>query len=142
MNYKPGGGNKPQPYIPAGNGEKSGQYTDSHFQQSNRKLCLYKNRRYKCNYMNSSLVKRVSRYATVSEHGSIPVTHRPNSVIKKLCNGYVLSERYYDRNGQVYLDIDYTDHGNPYTHPAVPHIHRWNKDKDGKIQRGKWEVFQ
>ena len=27
-NYKPGGGNKPQPYIPAGNGEKSGEYTD------------------------------------------------------------------------------------------------------------------
>ena len=26
--YKPGGGNKPQPYIPAGNGEKSGEYTD------------------------------------------------------------------------------------------------------------------
>ncbi len=24
---KPGGGNKPQPYIPAGNGDQSGQYT-------------------------------------------------------------------------------------------------------------------
>lgn len=28
MPTKPGGGNKPEPYIPAGNGEHSGEYTD------------------------------------------------------------------------------------------------------------------
>ena len=27
-NYKPGGGNKMQPFIPAGNGKRSGEYTD------------------------------------------------------------------------------------------------------------------
>ena len=28
-NFKPGGGSKPQPYIPAGNGERSGEYTSN-----------------------------------------------------------------------------------------------------------------
>lgn len=34
INFKPGGGNKPQPYIPAGNGCESGEYTT--------KLCFNK----------------------------------------------------------------------------------------------------
>ncbi|WP_107838164.1 hypothetical protein [Metasolibacillus meyeri] len=48
-------------------------------------------------------------------------------------NGKVLQRRYYDKNGNVDLDIDYTAHGNPKAHPKVPHRHDW---KNG--QRGPW----
>lgn len=43
--YKPGGGNKPQPYIPAGNGEKSGEYTDKSVTSSKSRVthCLIRN---------------------------------------------------------------------------------------------------
>lgn len=37
----------------------------------------------------------------------------------------------------AYLDIDYTDHGNPKTHPTVPHEHSINFDDDGNMNRGK-----
>lgn len=45
-NYKPGGGNKPQPYVPAGNGDKSGEYTDkpiSNKPKSSVRHCFIKN---------------------------------------------------------------------------------------------------
>jgi hypothetical protein len=64
-----------------------------------------------------------------------------NSVIKKIVGGYVVSERYYNK-GEAYLDIHYTCHGNPKTHPVVPHIHRWSKDENGVLKPGKWEDFQ
>ena len=66
------------------------------------------------------------------------------------CNGYYplqyyvgLKARfstvgYYDEDGNAYLDIDYTDHGNPKTHPIVPHQHHIVM-KDGKPDRGKDE---
>jgi hypothetical protein len=40
-------------------------------------------------------------------------------------------ERYYNQEGMAYLDIDYTDHGNPKMHPNVPHEHdiRFNGDQ-------------
>ena len=41
-------------------------------------------------------------------------------------NGKVITRRYYDKNGNADLDIDYTNHGNPKTHPKVPHRHDWN----------------
>ena len=41
----------------------------------------------------------------------------------------MVSERYYNDNGEAYLDIDYTCHGRPNVHPDVPHIHRWIKVK-------------
>lgn len=43
---------------------------------------------------------------------------------KKNINGNLNSERYYDDDGKAYLDIDYTNHGNPKTHPKVPHEHK------------------
>lgn len=40
-------------------------------------------------------------------------------------NGKVVQRRYYDKDGNADLDIDYTDHGNPKAHPKVPHRHDW-----------------
>ena len=144
-NYKPGGGNKPQPYIPAGNGEKSGEYTDKPIVSKHNgvKHCLIKNIKRKCNFKNSKLVKDVNEYFAHRNHDSIPSCGKPNSVVKKIVNGYVVSERYYNDIGEAYLDIDYTCHGNPKTHPEVPHIHRWYKDENGCLKRNeKWESFE
>lgn len=64
----------------------------------------------------------------------MPIKSEPNSVTKKYSNGKLLTERYYDENGNPYLDIDYTNHGNPKTHPNVPHKH-YIKIKNGHIDR-------
>lgn len=71
----------------------------------------------------------------------VPLHYVPNTVVKRIEGNYVVSERYYNEMGDVYLDIDYTDHGNPKTHPHVPHIHRWKKGLNGKFKRGHWEKF-
>lgn len=45
----------------------------------------------------------------------MPMKGIPNSVTqKKDKNGQIISESYYDENGNAYLDIDYTNHGNPH----------------------------
>jgi len=143
--YKPGGGNKLQPYIPAGNGEKSGEYTNKE-SAVNQKIgtsnCKIKNIRFRYNFFHSNLVKNVTKTYISSQGTSIPKFGSPNSVYKKVINGYIVTERYYNSNGEVYLDIDYTCHGNPKEHPFVPHIHRWKKDETGKLVRGEWEIFQ
>ena len=72
---------------------------------------------------------------TITQEHSVPETSEPNSVrIKYDKKGNKLSERYYDKDGRAYLDIDYTDHGNSKSHPIVPHQHtiRWD---DGKMNR-------
>ena len=144
-NYKPGGGNKLQPYIPAGNGEKSGEYTnkndyDSHYKGV--KNCFIKNKRCRYNFYNSKLVRKVTNTIISTQGVSIPIKHIPNSVSKKIINGYVVTERYYNEKGEAYLDIDYTCHGDSKNHPYVPHIHRWTKDENGELKRGPWEKFQ
>lgn len=143
-NYKPGGGNKLQPYVPAGNGEKSGEYTEKTVLQKNNlvKHCFIKNELKKYNFKGSKLVKVVTDYYRFSQGQSVPSRFKPNSVIKKIVGGYVVSERYYNNKGEAYLDIHYTCHGNPRTHPIVPHIHRWSKDKNGVLKPDKWEDFQ
>ena len=89
------------------------------------------------------MVKDVKEYFAHRNHDSIPSCGKPNSVVKKIVNGYVVSERYYNDIGEAYLDIDYTCHGNPKTHPEVPHIHRWHKDEKGRLKRNeKWESFE
>lgn len=143
-NYKPGGGNKPQPYIPAGNGDKSGEYTNKTAANPNRQIlnCFIRNTPGKCNFRNSKLVKTVTNYSRSGENVNIPSKHRKNSVIKKIIGNYVVSERYYNDKGEAYLDIDYTCHGRPNVHPEVPHIHRWIKDENGNLHRSKWEKFK
>ena len=144
-NYKPGGGNKPQPYIPAGNGERSGEYTDKPVSKKPKQSvrhCFIKNVLKKYNFKGSKLVGTVNHYYHYNQGQSVPSKFKPNSVIKKIVGGYVVSERYYNNNGEEYLDIHYTCHGNPKTHPVVPHIHRWSKDENGVLKPGKWEDFQ
>ncbi len=89
------------------------------------------------NNAGSSSVKQVDTINSTSGQ-SLPMTGVPNSVTKKTKDGTVVSERYYDENGNAYLDIDYTNHGNPKAHPTVPHQHHI-VTKDGKPRRGKGE---
>ena len=66
----------------------------------------------------------VNEINTRIDHGS-SIKGIPNSVtIKKNKKGFVITERYYDKDGNAYLDIDYTNHGNSKGHPIVPHQHR------------------
>jgi len=148
-NYKPGGGNKPQPYVPAGNGEKSGEYTDKPQstntpieQKKGIKHCFIKNVRFRYNFLNSKLVGKVNQTFISDQGASIPKRGTPNSVSKKIIGGYVVTERYYNNKGEAYLDIDYTCHGKPEVHPYVPHIHHWVKDEQGELHRQQWEKFQ
>ena len=134
-NYKPGGGNKMQPYIPAGHGDKSGEYTD----KPSRKFITPENIVGRYNFCSSKLVGKVDCVVREEKYNKIPLHYYPNVVVKKVVNDRVISERYYNENGDVYLDIDYTNHKNPKTHPVVPHMHRWEKGLDGRFYRGHWE---
>ncbi len=143
--YKTGAGNKPEKYILAGQGEKSGEYTKSKTTPDNTiavRQFAVKNIRYRFNFCHSKLVGYVSETSICGESVSIPANGKPNSVVKKVIHRYVVTERYYNEKGEAYLDIDYTCHGNPKAHPKVPHIHRWFYDNNGNLVRGVWEDFQ
>ena len=60
-----------------------------------------------------------------------------NSENDELIDNYVINACYYDGDGNAYLDIDYSDHGNPKTHPTVPHEHDIWFDDDGGFHRGR-----
>ena len=139
---KPGGGNKPQPYLSAGNGERSGQYIKKECFLNPKFDCIIEDEVNKYNFLFSELVGKVKNIVTSGQGTSIPYEAEPFSVHKKIIRGLVITERYYNNEGLPYLDIDYTCHGNPETHPCVPHIHRWKRSKDGKkIERNEWERF-
>lgn len=87
------------------------------------------------NTAGSNSVGVVDSSVTTSDLYSIPQHGTPNSVSKNYRNGNLDSERYYDGNGDAYLDIDYTDHGNRKFHPYVPHEHNIHFDKNGKMHR-------
>lgn len=57
----------------------------------------------------------------------LPKTSRPNSSkdLKDPKSGKVVQRRYYDKDGNADMDIDYTNHGNPKHHHKVPHRHDW-----------------
>ncbi len=82
--------------------------------------------------------KRIDK--SQKKHQSIPTKGVPNSVTIIEQNGNIISERYYDNNGDAYLDIDYTNHGNSKTHPIVPHQHKWEKDENGNLYRKGWTI--
>lgn len=88
------------------------------------------------NNAGSSSVREVDTVNITSDEHDIPKNGTPNSVSKNYLNGELHSERYYDNNGKAYLDIDYTDHGNPKHHPHVPHEHNIWFDDDGGFHRG------
>lgn len=146
-NYKPGGGNKMQPYIPKGNGKESGEYTDKpmnvkeFLKELSKYECLIFNKEGKYNFKKSKLVKKVVVVKSINGRVSIPRLGTPNSVIKRIVDGLIVSERYYNENGDAYLDIDYTCHQNPKTHPYVPHIHIWYYDENRNLKRSKMEKF-
>lgn len=86
------------------------------------------------NSANSSEVGVVSSGKIVGMGEKIPITSTPNSVVQKRNGDKVITERYYNEKGEPYLDIDYTDHGNPKRHPIVPHKHSI-KYNNGSIHR-------
>lgn len=88
------------------------------------------------NNAGSSLVGQVDFKNVVSDTHSLPMSGTPNSVTQKEKDGKIVTERYYGEDGNAYLDIDYTDHGNPKTHNTVPHQHEIIF-VNGKPRRGK-----
>lgn len=81
-------------------------------------------------------VETVNQVNKTTSHG-ITIKGHPNSVNQKHDKrGSLISERYYNDSGYAYLDIDYTNHGNPKTHPEVPHQHEI-KIKGNNIRRKK-----
>jgi hypothetical protein len=82
----------------------------------------------------SSEVGKVSSGKIVGIGEKIPNTSTPNSVVQKRDGDKVIAERYYNEKGEPYLDIDYTDHGNPKRHPIVPHKHSI-KYENGTLKR-------
>lgn len=48
----------------------------------------------------------------------------PNSsvdIVNK--NGDIVTRRWFDSNGNQFKDVDFTNHGNPKSHPEWPHEH-------------------
>ena len=84
------------------------------------------------NNAGSNSVSQVDVVNKVNDQHSLPLKSMPNSVTKNYKDGNLHSERYYDENGDVYLDIDYTNHGNSKMHPDVPHQHRFINGKRQK----------
>ena len=79
-------------------------------------------------------------YPPADEHSStnnpIKRTGKPNSSIDRVDEkGRIITRRWYDGNGRAKKDVDFTDHGNPKTHPQVPHEHTWEWDKNGHSNR-------
>lgn len=88
------------------------------------------------NECNSKSVKSVEFYTRSNNIHNIPMSYAPNSVFIRCKEGKCYSERCYDNDGNAYLDIDYSDHGNPKMHPIIPHEHKISFI-DGKFYRSK-----
>lgn len=91
------------------------------------------------NNANSPFVGIVKEINEINKHEKeeihVPIKGIPNSVTVIKDNNGTLQERYYNEKGDAYLDIDYSNHGNPKMHPEVPHIHHWIKDEKGNLIR-------
>ncbi len=87
------------------------------------------------NSAGSSSVGKVDSVTIVAEGHNLPEHGTPNSVTQNYKNGKLSSERYYGDDGNAYLDIDYTNHGNAKMHPNVPHQHRITFDDNGDMHR-------
>ena len=155
---KLGGGGKMQAYVPKGNGEKSGQYVSTHrilhyVRPNGKKPKLntqhsddwpncggrrIENEVGKYNFANAK-IKKVVIVNEIHAHVSLESISEPNSVAKKIVDGCVVTERYYDELGEAYLDIDYSNHYDSIGHPKVPHFHTLHVNKDGKLIRTKLE---
>ena len=94
------------------------------------------------NYAKSKSVKLVETVKVSHNIHSIPKTAEPNSVHISIKQGKLQFERYFDSEGNPYLDIDYTDHGNPKMHPVVPHEHTITMINGNFIRNKKWRNIQ
>lgn len=89
------------------------------------------------NSAGSANVKVVNKVSVHHEKHYQTILHSdPDSVNVVYKDGKLIKEDYYDSNGDIYLTIDYTNHGNAKHHPKVPHEHHWNK-KDGNFSHDK-----
>lgn len=141
--FKPGGGGRLQPYIPSGNGERSGEYTNKFAPDAlDGGNCWIRNEVGKYNFLNSKLVMNVKHVYLLASGNKFKRYGQPDSVMKKVINGFVNIERFYNEKGEAYLDIDYSDHGSPAYHRDVPHIHRWCYDDKGNLVRKLGEKFK
>ena len=87
-------------------------------------------------------VDKINKIDTTDNKNKLGIKGEPNSVTKNYKHGRMIQERYYDENGDVYLDIDYTDHNNPKTHPIVPYQHNWYRNELGEITRTQWRKIK
>lgn len=87
-------------------------------------------------------VDKINKIDTTDNKDKLEIKGEPNSVTKNYKHGRMIQEQYYDEKGDVYLDIDYTDHGNPKFHPVVPHQHNWYRNKLEEITRTQWRKIK
>lgn len=96
------------------------------------------------NSAESKSVGVVNQVEVRQDAHNVPMKGLPNSVTQNFIGDKLVSERYYDKDGKAYLDIHYTDHGNPKKHPNVPHEHSihyknnkpiWNDPPEGGISK-------
>lgn len=88
------------------------------------------------NTAQSGSVKNVTGISQLTDAHMVPMEGKKDSVTQVYRDGNMVTERYYDAKGSAYLDIDYTDHGNPKMHPDVPHEHRIHRE-NGNVIRDK-----
>ncbi|MCM1523229.1 MAG: hypothetical protein NC120_02115 [Ruminococcus sp.] len=84
----------------------------------------------------SKSIRHVIYVSQLQGAHSMPMSNSQNSVVQNYIGGKLITERYFGENGKPYLDIDYTNHGNPKMHPTVPHEHSI-KFVNGEIKREK-----
>lgn len=87
-------------------------------------------------------VDKINKIDTTDNKNKLGIKGEPNSVAKNYKHGRMIQERYYNEKGDVYLDIDYTDHGNPKFYPIIPHQHNWYRNKLGEITRTQWRKIK
>ena len=97
------------------------QVEDFHTYHVGKNSVLVHNADY--NIAKSNSVRKVDSTKKVNDAHDMPIESEPNSVIQNYKKGNLTTERYYGEDGKAYLDIDYTNHGNPKMHPNVPHEH-------------------
>lgn len=88
--FKKGGGGKLQEYIPQGHGEKSGEYTSNsslnnsfNYDKSPKKFLHWNNYKNIYNIACSKLVRNVSSIFEINSDETLPLTNKPDSVVKK-----------------------------------------------------------
>lgn len=87
-------------------------------------------------------VNKINKIDTTDNKNKLGIKGEQNSVTKNYKHDRMIQERYYNEKGDVYLDIDYTDHNNPKYHPIVPHQHNWYRNKLGEITRTQWRKIK